>query len=126
MAAVAHQLEQKVQVMHSQLVQLPQLQHELKQLQEQQRQLDNDHAVQMQVRTLTDTAFGSMSRDLEGVFHSQQCWVSTVAALMHLYGFAWSAWHCSPDVHAAVSAAPAGAAHPRVRASGRACSSRSS
>lgn len=64
-AAVAHQLEEKVQVMHSQLVQLPQLQHELKQLQEQQRQLDHDHARQMQVRTPTYIANGSMVTYLE-------------------------------------------------------------
>lgn len=49
LAAVAHQLEEKVQVMHSQLMQLPQLQHELKVLHEQQQQVDKDRAVQMQV-----------------------------------------------------------------------------
>ena len=35
--------------MHSQLMQLPQLQHELKALHEQQQQLEKDRAVQMQV-----------------------------------------------------------------------------
>lgn len=49
LGAVAHQLEEKVQVMHSQLMQLPQLQHELKLLQEQQQVLDKDRAVQIQV-----------------------------------------------------------------------------
>jgi hypothetical protein len=51
LAAVAHQLEEKVQVMHAQLMQLPQLQHELKQLREQQQQLDKEKAMQMQVCT---------------------------------------------------------------------------
>lgn len=49
LAAVAHQLEEKVQVMHSQLMQLPQLQHELKVLHEQQQHVEKDRAVQLQV-----------------------------------------------------------------------------
>jgi prefoldin subunit 5 len=56
LAAVAQQLEDKVQVMHSQLMQLPALQQELKQLQEHQQQLEKDRGVQVQVRPVASSA----------------------------------------------------------------------
>jgi hypothetical protein len=42
--------------MHSQLTQLPQLQHELQQAREQQQQLEKDRAVQIQVRHVNPNA----------------------------------------------------------------------